>query len=353
MQIEKLREVISLYTAWAQFIAGAILIIFAGVTLTKSADTLGKALGLGAGWAGVLILPMATSLPELVSSVRAVLILAPDLAVGNLFGSNLFNITIIAIVDLMQGKGSLFIRLKDGHAMTASFSIVLISIAGIGILIPLPTLGNSQIGLDTLLLMLSYLAAAKLITSYEKRSLSTGTHDLQNEHTAGAEKDHPQESTNPKRALLHFIIAAGVILFAGTYLTDASDVIALETGLGRTFVGSIFLAVATSLPEVVTTSTAARLGKLDMAVGNIFGANMYNMFILALIDIFYFPGPLLKASSPEHLLTILMCVVLTAIAITGLVNRSKKAVGLLGIDSFVIVFGYLAAVAVLFFTRAG
>ncbi|MCJ7806086.1 MAG: sodium:calcium antiporter, partial [Clostridia bacterium] len=139
----------------------------------------------------------------------------------------------------------------------------------------------------------------------------------------------------------------------GTYLTDASDVIALETGLGRTFVGSIFLAIATSLPEVVTTSTAARLGKLDMAVGNIFGANMYNMFILAIVDIIYFPGSLLKASSPEHLLTILMCVVLTAIAITGLVNRSKRAVGLLGIDSFVIVFGYLAAVAVLFFTRTG
>jgi len=330
-----------LLTAGLQFVGGVILVILAGVTLTKSADTLGKTLGLSAGWAGVLILPMATSLPELVSSVRAVLILAPDLAVGNLFGSNLFNITIIAIVDLVQGKGSLFYRLRDGHALTASLSMVLLAIAGLGLLLPFPAIFGGRIGLDTLLLVGCYLAAAKLITSYERRSL------------ADNETENHSEALHPKRALFHFIIAAGVILVAGTYLTDASDVIALESGLGRTFVGSIFLAIATSLPEVVTTSTAARLGKLDMAVGNIFGANMYNMFILGIIDIAYFPGALLKASSFEHLLTILMCVILTSLVITGLINRSKKAIGLFGFDSLIIAFGYLIAVAVLFYIRTG
>lgn len=339
-------------TAWLYFAVGAVLVIIAGVTLTKSADILGRTLGLSAGWAGVLILPMATSLPELVSSVRAVMILAPDLAAGNLFGSNLFNITIIATVDLMQGKGSLFLRLKEGHAMAASLSIILLAIAALGILIPFPTVWGSHVGLDTLLLIFFYLASAKLITSYEKRSLYSPGPDNGGEMAKTNNIQH-SESLNPKRALFHFIIAAGVILFAGTCLTDASDIIALETGLGRTFVGSIFLAIATSLPEVVTTSTAARMGKLDMAVGNVFGANMYNMLILGVIDIVYLPGPLLKAVHPEHLLTILMCVILTALAITGLVNRSKRAVGLFGIDSLVIVCGYVIAVAVLFFIRTG
>lgn len=346
------REVVYLLTAWLQFIVGAILVIIAGVALTKSADTLGKAFGLSSGWAGVLILPMATSLPELVSSVRAALILAPDLAVGNLFGSNLFNIAIIAIIDLVQGKGSLFHRLKEGHAMAASLSIVLLSIAALGLLLPFPAILDSSIGLDTILLLFCYLAAARLITNYEKSNLSSSSLNV-DKAAEEFEKEKQTILSKPKPALLSFIIAASVILFAGTYLTDASDVIALETGLGRTFVGSIFLAIATSLPEVVTTSTAARMGKLDMAVGNVFGANIYNMFILGVIDIVYLPGPLLKAVHPEHLLTILMCVVLTALAITGLVNRSKRAVGFFGIDSLVIVCGYITAVAVLFFIRTG
>jgi cation:H+ antiporter len=333
--------VVILLIAGLQFAGGAILVILAGVTLTKSADTLGKTLGLSAGWAGILILPLATSLPELVSSMRAVLIHAPDLAVGNLFGSNLFNLAILALVDLIQGKGSLFYRLKDGHVMTASLSLVLLAIAGLGLLVPLPVILSGWISLNTLLLIGCYLAASKLITSYEKRNLLSTI----------AESD--SESTDPKKALFRFIAAAAVILVAGTYLTDASEVIALETGLGRTFVGSIFLAIATSLPEVVTTSTAARLGKLDMAVGNIFGANMYNMFILGIIDIAYFPGNLFKDSSFEHLLTILMCIALTSLVMVGLANRSIKAVGLIGYDSIIIAMGYLIAIAVLFYVRIG
>lgn len=324
-----------------QFTGGAILVILAGVTLTKNADTLGKTLGLSAGWAGILILPLATSLPELVSSFRAVLISAPDLAVGNLFGSNLFNIAILALVDLIQGKGSLLYRLKDGHVMSASLSLFLLAIAGLGLLVPLPVIMGGWISLNALLLMGAYLAASKLITSYDKRNIPDND----------AKSD--EEFASPRKALFCFIIAAAVILIAGTYLTDASDVIALETGLGRTFVGSIFLAIATSLPEVVTTSTAARMGKLDMAVGNIFGANMYNMFILGIIDVAYFPGNLLKESSFEHLLTLLMCIALTSLVTVGLVNRSVKAVGPIGYDSIVIVLGYLIAVAALFYMRLG
>lgn len=338
---------------WLQFTAGALIIVIAGITLTKNAEILAKKFGLGAGWAGLLILPLATSLPELTSSARAVLINAPDLAAGNLFGSNLFNLALIALIDLIQGRGALLYRLKDGHPMAASLGVVLISIAGLGLIVPFPALFGTWVGLDTILLIACYVAAAKLLTSYEQRSRPVSNlNGLMNAPgTAGDEIRLTAPS--PKRALLYFLAAAGVILIAGTYLTDAADVIAYETGLGRTFVGTILLAVATSLPEVVTTSTAARMGKFDMAVGNVFGANMFNMLILALVDILYMPGSLLKAISTGHLLVVLMVVILTALAITGLVHRSQKAVGLFGIDSYIIIFGYLAAAFVLFYMRVG
>ncbi len=148
----------SMENAWFQFVIGATLVIAAGISLTRSADALSRALGLGAGWAGLLILPLATSLPELVSSVRAALIDAPDLAVGNLFGSNLFNITILAVVDLAQGRGSLFHRLREGHVIAAALGLILLATAGLGLLIPFPAIFQGSIGLETLLLFGVYFA---------------------------------------------------------------------------------------------------------------------------------------------------------------------------------------------------
>ncbi len=337
---------------WLQFTVAALLIIIAGTKLTRSADVIGGALGLGAGWAGVLLLPLATSLPELVTSLRAVMIHAPDLAAGNLFGSNLFNITIIAVVDLIQGRGPIFSFVQRGHALAASLSILLMFISGTGIVFSFPMLWSSYIGLDTVLLMGGYLAAAALLTVYEKQNMSLRL----NQTPMPAEekvisKNRYLTLTPTQWAFIHFVAASTIILFAGVSLTDASDIIAVETGLGRTFVGSIMLAMATSLPEVVTTTTAVRMGRLDMAVGNIFGANMYNMFILSIIALTYSPGPLLHAVSLKHLWTIAMAIVLTSIAITGLVKRPRSSIGWFSIYSIIIVAGYLVAVAVLFYTR--
>ncbi len=321
--------------AWLQFIVSAVLIIIAGARLTGSAEALGKNWGLGSGWAGVLLLPLATSLPELVTSLRAAAIQAPDLAVGNLLGSNLFNIAIIALVDILQGKGSLLYRVRQGHILAASLGIVLMVVVALGIILPFPTIGVGWFGLDTLIICGSYLFAARLLTTYEKQHLSP--------------EDVQFRQLSTRRAVIHFLLAALVILAAGITLTDAADVIALETGLGRTFVGSIMLAAATSLPEVVTTTTAVRLGKLDMALGNIFGANIFNMFILFIVDVFYVDGFLLQDIAIDHLLTILMGILLTGVAIAGLIYRSQKSVGWIGFDALIIAGGYLIAFALLFF----
>lgn len=335
--------------AWVQFTVAAVLIIIAGTKLTRSADALGKWFGLGSGWAGVLLLPLATSLPEFVTTLRATTIQAPDLAVGNLFGSNLFNITIIALVDILQGKGSLLYRVRQGHVLAATLGIVLMAMAALAILLPLPTLWGSWLGVSTLIIFGTYLLAAKLLTMFEKKSFFP-----EEEHPLGSDGKKTGESTPlasypPRKAFMHFILSSVVILGAGIALTDASDIIAIETGLGRTFVGSIMLAVATSLPEVVTTSTAVRLGKIEMAMGNIFGANVFNMFILSIVDIFYLDGPLLQTISTGHIVTALMGIILTSIAIIGLVYRSQRSIGWIGFDSILIVFVYLIAFSVLFF----
>lgn len=152
---------------------------------------------------------------------------------------------------------------------------------------------------------------------------------------------------------LQFVGGAVLVILAGVTLTKNADTLGKTLGLSAGWAGILILPLATSLPELVSSLRAVLISAPDMAVGNIFGANMYNIFILGIVDIAYFPGNLLKDSSFDHLLTILMCIALTSLVAVGLANRSKKAVGLIGYDSIIIVIGYLIAVAMLFYMRIG
>ncbi|EEG77587.1 sodium:calcium antiporter [Dethiobacter alkaliphilus] len=322
---------------WLQFLASAILIIAAGTKLTRSADTIAEHTGLGALWAGVFLLPLATSLPELVTSWRAAVILAPDLSVGNVFGSNMFNVAIIAIIDLTQGRGPLLTRVSQRHVFTAAVGIMLTCYVAIIMLVPTPvTVG--WVGLNTLFLPVFYVLGNWLLTRFERRhAVEAATIDLSaRERSLG-------------KAIFWFMVAAAVIIVAGISLADSGDAIARETGLGQTLVGSFFIAITTSLPELVTTLTAVRMGVLDMAIGNIFGANLFNVLIIFFADLFYTGGSIMHVISGDHLVSAMMSVILTSIAVAGMIYRSQRSFVRLGFDSMAIVAGYVVAMILLFF----
>ena len=152
---------------------------------------------------------------------------------------------------------------------------------------------------------------------------------------------------------LQFVGGAVLVITAGVTLTKNAETQGKTLGLGASWAGILILPLATSLPELVSSLRAVLISAPDLAVGNLFGANMYNMFILGLVDLFYFTGSLFKDSSFEHLLTILMCIALASLVAVGLANRSVKALGLIGYDSIIVVIGNLSAIAVLFYMRIG
>lgn len=322
---------------WLQFFMSALLIVIAGTKLTRSADTIAEHTGLGTLWAGAFLLPLATSLPELVTSWRAAVIHAPDLSVGNVFGSNMFNISIIALIDLTQGHVPILTRVSQRHIFTAAMGIILTCLVAISMLVPI----GGQIAWivpGTVYIPAFYVFGNWLLARFERRHAGESVAiDL-----AARERSLP-------KAVFWFVAAAAVIIVAGTNLADTGEAIARETGLGQTLVGSFFIAITTSLPELVTTFTAARLGILDMAIGNIFGANFFNLVIIFFADIFYTEGPILQAISMEHLVVALMSVLLTTIAVAGLIYGSQRSLGRLGFVSIAIVAGYAAAMALLFF----
>ena len=324
---------------WFQFFLSVAVIIWAGNRLVRSAKTIADNSNIGTAWAGLLLLPLATSLPELVTSARAVSINAPDLAVGNLLGSNLFNLGLLAVIDLVQGRGALTARVNPGHVLSASLGIIAVCLASLSML-GRRFFAVAWVGGDTMLIAAIYLFGSRLLYKFEKKNVS-----FVMESGAG---DAGGKRLSTGRAVLQYLLSAAFIVAAGILLTDAADWIALETGLGHTFVGSLFLAVSTSLPEAVTTLSAVRLGVLDMAVANVFGANLMNLFILFWADLLYRPAPLLAAVSGTHLFSAVMFILLTTVMITGLVYRTQRELIRIGYDSLAVVIGYMAAVYLIF-----
>lgn len=249
----------------------------------------------------------------------------------------MFNIAIIAIIDLTQGKGPILTRVSQRHVFTAAMGIILTCYVAIIMLMP-TSVSVGWVSLSTLFIPVFYILGNWLLARFERRhAVEAATIDL-------TDRDR-----SLGKALLWFLLGAGVIIVAGTSLADTGEAIARETGLGQTLVGSFFIAITTSLPELVTTITAVRMGILDMAIGNIFGANFFNILIIFFADLFYTGGSIMHNISADHLVVALMSVILTAIAVSGLIYRSQRCIVGLGIDSIAIVVGYVLAITLIFF----
>jgi len=154
-----------------------------------------------------------------------------------------------------------------------------------------------------------------------------------------------------KTAVLHYGMNALIVVIAAMFLPKIGEGIAESTGLGQTFVGNIFIAVSTSLPEVVVSIAAVRMGAIDLAIGNLFGSNIFNIFILALDDIFFLKGPLLSYASPNHIISALSAIAMTTIAIIGLTYRAEKKRLFVAWDSLCILIVYLVNLMLLYMLK--
>ncbi|MBO8127285.1 MAG: sodium:calcium antiporter [Firmicutes bacterium] len=339
-------------TAWIQFIISAGVVVVAGTKLSQYADVIAQKSRLGALWVGSILLALGTSLPELVAGVSAGLLGLPDLALGNVLGSNIFNIFIIAILDLIEGEKSILRKVGLGHILSGTLGMLLSAAVAIFIFLDLP-LRVGWIGLDTVIIAAIYLYGLFLISRYESRPpeahpviLSDGIYTSDTEYEQERLLD-----ISLGRASLGFAVSALFVAVAGTLLSISSDRIATMTGLGSTFVGSTLLALATSLPELVASIAAASAGAFDLAIGNMFGSNIFNMVILVFSDLAYLEGPLLAAVSDTHILTGLFGLVLSTVAVMGLFYRSSRNIFRWGPDSVFIMIIYFLATWSLYYLR--
>lgn len=295
---------------WLKLIVCIAIIFFSGQKVAKYGDDIADRTGIGQVWMGVIAIALITSLPELFTGISAVtLVKAPDLAIGDLLGANVFNMFNLALLDIFYRDGSILSAVSRAHSVTGWFSLLLVVIVGIGLLVSIYASGAGLgwWGWYSLLIILAYLLAVRQIFYYEKKH--PGPQEIPPE---GADQ------ASLRRIGVYFGIAAVCIIGAGIWLASIGDEIAVATGWGQSFVGTLFLAFTTTLPEMTVSFTALRIGAPDMAVANMIGSNLFNLSIIPIIDLIYTDSPILAAVGEGNLVTAGAVVVMTLLFIFGL-----------------------------------
>jgi cation:H+ antiporter len=321
---------------WLIFLASALAVILAGYKLGQYGDEIADITGIEGAWIGLLLLATVTSLPELATTATAGAIEAPQIALGNIFGSNLFNMLLIVLMDfigfwlLKRQSPPLLARVREDQLLYATSAIILttVSIAGMG-------LGGKRewghLGLFSWALLVLYPIGVRLL--YRPPADSS---------TARISLDWQRLAV----PLGKFALASAIVIVAGVFLARSGKAITLNTGLTGTFMGAVFIAASTSLPELMSCLGALRVGADDLLVGNLFGSNMFNTFTIPFADIVY-SGNLLAAGGRDQITIAAFSVILMAIAAFGIQRRSSKRVLGIGWESVALLIVYSLSISIL------
>ncbi len=316
---------------WIEFLLCAAVIFYSGSRLSKYGDIIAKKTGLGGTWIGVALLATVTSLPELFTGISSVTYVdAPDIAVGNALGACVTNMFTLALLDLFNKSMPMSAKAQHGHTLSAGFCILLLSITALGIFLKESAISIGWIGHYTLLFIFIYFIAMRLIFLQEKKKVSPEDVVQQVHHDISL-----------RRAFAIYGLNSLLVIATAVFLPEIGKGIAESTGLGQTFVGNIFLAISTTLPEFVVSISAVRMGSVDLAVGNLLGSNIFNVLILGIDDIFLTRGHLLSFVETTNIIPALSAIAMLSIAIIGLTYRAEKKRMPLSWDSALIIMIYI------------
>jgi cation:H+ antiporter len=323
----------TLTTLWIEFAVAAALIGVSGAMVTRSADVISAKTGLPRSWIGLILLAFVTSLPELVTSASAVTVAdAPNIAVGEIFGSCVFNLVLLSLLDFLHRRESVYRSAAQGHILSAGWGIVLIGFAGLNILLSRNgfDVALGPIGIYTPVIFILYLVAVRSVYSYERRSLPDQTREAQDRY----------KGASLRNAIAIYTLGAAIVTAAGMWLPFIAADLSDAMGWNRTFVGTLFVAGVTSLPEAAVTVAALRLGSIDLAFANLLGSNLFDILILAIDDVIFLKGPLFDHVSETHAVSAISAIIMTGIVVIGILYRPNarllKVVGWISLGLFMV-----------------
>ena len=336
---------------WIQLVGTAVLILVASKYLASSADRISEGTGLGRSFIGVILLATATSLPELGTGLSAILLVEePDLAAGDAFGSNLFNLLIIGLLDLGWRNGPVLNSVGRTPLIVAFLGALIITVASLTMIIHHGLLGFgdgiSSIGIlnvspMSILLIIIFIVSMYVI--YLK--------DSENGDDLAGETDGMRYgSVNLRRAFLVYGAASSTMVASAIFLAITGEELAWAMDWEMSFMGTQFLALSTSLPEMATSLAAIRLGAPELAISNVLGSNIFNMgFVLFLDDLAYQNGAIWGDVSEIHIITGIIAVLMTFVVMGGMLVRSRgRLMRVWTLDGFSITLLYIISSILIF-----
>lgn len=297
---------------WLEFLACVVVIGVAGARLVRYGDALAALTGMSRSWVGMILLATVTSLPELVTGMSAVTVAStPDIAVGDALGSTVFNLALLALAEAVYRRGGLYTAVSRNHVLTAGAGVAMLLVVLLAVSVGHRGSGWAlgHVSLFSVALVVVYGVAMRAIYRVEQRGV-------------------PSTSAEPvglslRQALGGYALAAAFIVVAGIWLPLVGVQLARMMGWSDSFVGTLFIAFATSIPELVTTLASLRIGAVDLALGNILGSNLFDLLIVALDDAAYLAGPIYRHLSSAHLTSGLIAVVMTLLVMAALVRPPR------------------------------
>ena len=323
---------------WVQLAVAAAFILGASVFLTKNADIIASKTGMGRSFAGVVLLATATSLPEMGTGVSSVaLIGAPDMAIGAAFGSNLFNLMIIGLLDVLWLNRYILNHVGMTSVVIGILGVVVMSLASLSIFLHSTGDVLSTWYVSPVSIVLLGVFGLAIYSIYRFDQLNKGP------KTPGGQDEYSTHRLSV--AVLTYILTATVVIASAIWLSITGDRLTDLLGWDESFMGTQFLAAATSLPELATSVVAIRIGAPELAITNLLGSNLFNMgFVLFLNDMAHTDGAIWVAASQIHILTATLSVLMTAIVVLAVVSRPRATrPGLITSESMLLIGLYVVA----------
>ncbi len=323
---------------------------YSGSRLTWLADVLSDRLKLAKSMVGLLFLALATSLPEVATTLSAAVRQSADLVLNNLFGGVALQTAILASADLWARGAITNYPRKANHALEATLLVVILSLCLIAIELHEP-LSAYGVGFGSVVVGIAYVVSIRLLRRYDASNdwVPVDLPDSSGDETVRMIRDEGLPST--RLLMVMAALACAAILALGIGLVGTAEAIARQSGLGAGFVGVTLLAGATSLPELTTTITAVRMGAYTLAISNIFGSNLIMLVLVLPADAIYRTGPILRDASPSVSLAIMFGILVTGIYLVGLIVRRKPRIGRLGLDSVVVAIAFAVSLVAYYVVR--
>jgi cation:H+ antiporter len=311
------------------FAASAMAVWFAGSRLAGYVAAVAEKTGLGQAFMGMLLLGGITSLPELAAVSTSAAMGNASLAINNLLGTASINLVLLALADIYFGRGALTaVAARPSTLMQGVLSMLLATIVAM-----VATVGDVALfgfGAGAGVVALAAIAALWLSSQFEHRHVWAVIGDGEDDNE---EADAGEDERSTGRLSLYIAACALLILAAGFLLSSSADAIASKTGLSAGLVGFVLVGLATSLPELSSIVGALRLRRYQMAIGDIFGTNIFNILLIFVADAIYQGKPVLGEVGKFEVIGAILAVLMTGIFIIGLLERKDRTILRMGYDS--------------------